>query len=59
MSQRIMEAFLKGIPGVSVYLDDIMNTGENEEAHLAHLEELLKRLRQARLRAKLFALQSN
>ena len=36
--QRVMESMLNGIPGVVVYLDDILITGPTEEAHLAALE---------------------
>ena len=50
--QRVMECLLKGIPGVVVYLDDILVTGPTEEAHLSALEEVLKRLGEAGLRLK-------
>ena len=42
--QRIMEGILKGIPGVSIYLDDILITGRTEEEHLTNLEQVLKQL---------------
>lgn len=42
--QRQMETILQGIPGVSVFLDDIKITGPNEQIHLQRLEEVLKRL---------------
>ena len=36
--QRIMEGILKGIPGVSIYLNDILITGKSGEEPLANLE---------------------
>ena len=50
--QRVMESLLSGIPGVVVYIDDILVTGRTEEAHLAALDEVLKRLSSAGLRLK-------
>ena len=50
--QRVMESLLSGIPGVVVYIDDILVTGKTEGAHLAALEEVLKRLSNAGLRLK-------
>lgn len=47
-----MEGLLSGIPGVVVYIDDIPITGKTEEAHLAALEEVLKKLSNAGLRLK-------
>ena len=40
-----------GIPGVAVYLDDILMTGATDEEHLQSLEEVLKWLMQSGLRA--------
>ena len=45
-----MDNLLAGIPGVIVYLDDILVTGENEQSHMQ--SEVLTRLSGARLRAK-------
>ena len=45
-----MESILKGIPGVVVYIDDVLVTGKTEEEHLAALEETLSRLERAGLR---------
>lgn len=42
--QRVMESILSGIPNVVVYLDDILVTGPTGGAHLAALEEVLRRL---------------
>ncbi len=50
--QRAMEQMLRGIPGVVIYMDDILITGETEVEHLNSLEEVLKRLTKAGLRAK-------
>ena len=50
--QRIMEGVLKGIPGVSIYLDDILITGKSEEQHLANLERVLKQLEVSDMRLK-------
>ena len=43
---------LKGIPGVCVYLDDILISSPTEAEHLQSLAEVLKRLSEAGLRAK-------
>ena len=50
--QRTMENLLQGIPGVVVYIDDVLVTGKSEEEHLAALEETLRRLKEAGLRLK-------
>ena len=50
--QRLMDNLMQGIPGVAVFLDDICVTGTTEEEHLMALEEVLKRLAQAGLRAR-------
>ena len=51
--QRVIDTVLQGIPGVVAYLDDILITGPTQEEHLAALEEVLKRLSKAGLRANL------
>ena len=48
--QRIMESLLQGIPKTVVYIDDILITGESDEAHLFSLQEVLCRLQKAGLR---------
>ena len=50
--QRAIESLLQGIPGVVVYLDDILVTGSTEEEHLKTLDEVLSRLDSAGLRVK-------
>ncbi|XP_029551127.1 uncharacterized protein K02A2.6-like [Salmo trutta] len=50
--QRTMDNLLQGIPHVAVYLDDILVTGETEEEHLHHLDQVLKRFSEAGLRLK-------
>ena len=50
--QRVMESLLQGIPGVVVYIDDILITGATEQEHLQALEEVLSRLEKAGLRAR-------
>ena len=50
--QRVIESLIQGIPGVFVYLDDILITGEPEEAHLSALSEVLARLEKVGLRAE-------
>ena len=43
---------LQGIPGVAVYIDDILITGRNDDVHLKSLEEVLRRLERVGLRVK-------
>lgn len=50
--QRTMEGLLQDIPGVVVYLDDILVTGVTQESHLKTLDEVLVRLKEAGLRLK-------
>lgn len=42
--QRFLEQLLVNIPGVTVFLDDIKVTAENDEDHLQRIEEIFKRL---------------
>ena len=48
--QRVMENLLQDIPGVVVYIDDVLITGPDESGHIAALEEVLRRMEQAGLR---------
>ena len=50
--QCIMEGILHGIEHVSVYLDDILITGQSEGEHLQRLDEVLTRLETAGLRLR-------
>lgn len=42
--QREIENILQGIPGVAIFFDDIVITGETNIIHLTRLEEVLERL---------------
>ena len=48
--QRVMDSLLQGIPGVVVYLNDILVTGPSDREHLESLKEVLRRLENAGLR---------
>ena len=50
--QKVMDTILQGIPNDFCYLDDILITEPTEEAHLAHLEEVLTHLKRYGIRAK-------
>ena len=50
--QRVIESVLQGIPGVAVYLDDILVAGHTEDEHLKSLNLVLERLARAGLRVK-------
>ena len=50
--QRLMDNILQGIPGVIVYLDDILITGSTPQDHLQSLETVLDRLAKAGLHIK-------
>ena len=45
--QRTMEAILRDLPHVSIYLDGILVTGESEATHLQNLSAVLERLKAA------------
>ena len=47
-----MESILSGIPGVVVYIDDVLVTGKSEEEHLSALEEVLRRIMKSGLRLR-------
>ena len=50
--QRAMDSPLSGIPGVIVYLDDILISGVSEDDHLHTLKVVLERLQSAGLHLK-------
>ena len=50
--QRVMDNILQGIPGVVVYLDDILIAGRTVREHLQSLETVLDRLMKAGLYIK-------
>ena len=50
--QRTIENILRGIPHVSVYIDDILVTGATEAEHLQTLEKVLTQLREAGVRLR-------
>ena len=45
-----MNSLLQGLPGISVYLDDILVTGSTLEEHLQNLDMVLDKLQSAGLR---------
>ena len=47
-----MVSILQGLPGISVYIDNILVTGKFTEEHLHNLEAALQHLEQAGLRLK-------
>lgn len=51
--QRKMTALFSGIPGVSVFLDDVKITGRTRAAHLKSLREVLRRLHLYNMRVNL------
>ena len=50
--QRVMDNILQGIPGVVVYLDDILVTAPTAKEHLQSLETVMDRLMKAGLHIK-------
>ena len=50
--QRTMDNLLQNLPKVTVYLDDILITGDSEEEHLENSEKVLQRLQKVGLRLK-------
>ena len=50
--QRLMESVIRGIPGVVVYLDDILISGGSQEENIDRLQRVLSRLCEVGLRLK-------
>ena len=50
--QRTIEGILRGIPHVSVYIDDILVTGTTESEHLQTLDKVLTQLHDAGIRLR-------
>ena len=51
--QRAIEQILQGIPGTSVFIDDIKVTGSNTKEHLQNLEKVLIQLEEHNLKINL------
>ncbi|XP_018406799.1 PREDICTED: uncharacterized protein K02A2.6-like [Cyphomyrmex costatus] len=51
--QRTLEQILQDIPGVAIFLDDIVITGHSEEDHLHRLHRVLERLHKHNVRINL------
>lgn len=51
--QKMMESLLHGLPGVVIFLDDILVTGSNREEHLQRLGQVLRKLQNAGLKISL------
>lgn len=50
--QQVMEKVLGDLPGVAVYLDDVIVTGSTPEVHLANLERVMERLASSGLKLR-------
>uniref|UniRef100_A0A914VKS3 RNA-directed DNA polymerase n=1 Tax=Plectus sambesii TaxID=2011161 RepID=A0A914VKS3_9BILA len=50
--QQVMERMLTGIPGVGVYLDDVIVTGANDESHDRRLQQVLRRIQEYGFRVR-------
>ena len=50
--QQTIEQVLQGLPGVQVYLDDILVTGRTEKEHYENLDKVLTRLEERNLTLK-------
>lgn len=50
--QRVMDTLQSDIPGVIVYLDDVLITGKTNEDHMRSLDTVLTRIQEAGLLLK-------
>ena len=50
--QRTMETLLHGLPGVCLFLDDILVSGRNDQEHLTNLSAVLQKLASAGMKLK-------
>ena len=50
--QRTMETLLQGLPGVCLFLDDILVSGQNDQEHLTNLSAVLQKLASAGMKLK-------
>ena len=50
--QRTMETLLQGLPGVCLYLDDILITGQSDQEHLTNLSAVLQKLAAAGMKLR-------
>ena len=50
--QRTMDTILRGMPGVTCYIDDILITGKTEKEHLDNLAAVLQKLQEHGLHVK-------
>lgn len=51
--QQIMDQLTQDLPGVAVYLDDLLVSGTDSEDHINNLQRLLQRLEEKGLRCRL------
>ena len=47
--QRLMDKLFRDLPYVTTYIDDVLVHSSSEELHIQHLQEVLRRLKAARL----------
>ena len=50
---RMIVNCLRGIPGVVIYIDDVLIASQNKEEHIRIVEKVIKRLTEAKLNLNL------